>query len=138
MLEDKNIQVELDFEEENIYVNADADAIERVLINLIHNSGKFTNDGGKIKLSVRRNKGKIYVTEEDNGIGIDKNEINLIWGRFYKSDKSRGIDKTGTGLGLAIIRNIIKMHGQKIWVESETGKGSRFTFTLKEAVYNEK
>ncbi|MFA6308522.1 MAG: ATP-binding protein [Clostridia bacterium] len=136
LLVEKNIQVELDFEEENIFVNADSDAIERVLINLIHNSGKFTNEGGKIKLAVHRQKGRIYVVEEDNGIGIEKNEINLIWGRFFKSDKSRGHDKSGTGLGLSIIRNIIDLHGQKIWVESETGKGTKFTFTLNEAIYN--
>lgn len=138
LLEEKNLQVELDFEDENVFVNADRDAIERVMINLIHNSGKFTESGGKIKVGVHRQKGRIYVTEEDNGIGIDKNDINLIWERFYKSDKSRGIDKTGTGLGLSIVKNIIKLHGQKIWVRSEHGKGTKFTFTLNEAVFDQK
>ena len=67
---------------------------------------------------------------EDNGIGIEKSELDMIWERFYKSDKSRSRDKTGTGLGLAIVKNIINEHGQEIWVESEPGKGTGFTFTL--------
>jgi signal transduction histidine kinase len=70
------------------------------------------------------------VSVEDNGIGISKEEIDLIWERFYKSDKSRGIEKKGTGLGLAIVKNIIQEHKQEIWVESELGKGTKFSFTL--------
>jgi signal transduction histidine kinase len=79
----------------------------------------------------------VHVSIEDTGIGIDKDEIDRIWERFYKSDKSRSRDKTGTGLGLAIIKNLINDHHQNIWVESELGKGTKFTFTL-ERVYNDK
>ena len=127
---EKGLQVEADFETDEEYVNADPDAIERVIINLLHNAVKFTGENGIIKVSVSRHKEKVYVEVADNGIGIEKDEIDLIWERFHKSDKSRSRDKSGTGLGLAIIKNIINEHGQNIWVESELGKGSTFTFTL--------
>lgn len=126
----KNISIEANFDEEDIYVNADSDAIERVIINLIHNAIKFTSEKGKITLSTSRQKDKVVIAVADNGVGIDKDEIDLIWDRFYKSDKSRSKDKTGTGLGLAIIKNIINEHKQSIWVESEIGVGTKFTFTL--------
>ena len=93
----KNIQIEAYFEEEDIFAFADNDAIERVIINLMHNAIKFSNENGKIKISVKYHKDKVLISIADNGIGIDEDEINLIWDRFYKSDKSRGKDKTGTG-----------------------------------------
>ncbi|GAE89151.1 two-component sensor kinase yycG [Acetivibrio straminisolvens JCM 21531] len=126
----KDIDVEANFEEEDMYVRADVDSIERVLINLMHNAVKFVCRNGKIKVSTSRYKNKILVSVEDNGIGIDKNEIDLVWERFYKSDKSRSKEKGGAGLGLAIVRNIINDHRQEIWVESEVGEGTKFYFTL--------
>ena len=130
MIIEKEIQIEATFETEEMYVNADSDAIERVIYNLIHNALKFTPQEGKIKIATFYQKDKVLVSVEDNGIGISSEEIDLIWERFYKSDKSRGRDKSGTGLGLAIIKNIINEHGQKIWVESESAKGAKFVFTL--------
>ncbi len=130
---EKNLTVVADFEEEELLVKADVDAIERVIYNLMHNAIKFTQSGGKIILMTRIQKDRIAVTIEDNGIGIDKNELDMIWDRFYKTDKSRSRDKMGTGLGLAIVKNIVNEHGQKIWVESSSGEGTRFTFTLSRA-----
>jgi signal transduction histidine kinase len=130
LLLEKNIMVEASFEEESIYVRADSDAIERVLYNLVHNAIKFSSEGSTIVIDIRKQKNKAYISVKDNGIGIDAAEIDMIWDRFYKSDKSRSRDKTGTGLGLAIVRNILHEHGQEIWVESEPGKGTKFTFTL--------
>ena len=130
LLLEKNIMVEADFEEEFMGVNADIDAIERVVYNLMHNAIKFTPEGGKITISVKSRKDRIQVSIEDTGSGIESSELDMIWERFYKSDKSRSRDKTGTGLGLAIVKNIINEHGQDIWVESEPGKGTKFTFTL--------
>lgn len=129
----KDLQVEANFEEEDMYVNADPDAIERVVLNLIHNAVKFTPEGGKITILDMYQKDKVHISIEDTGIGIDREELDRIWERFYKSDKSRSKDRTGTGLGLAIIKNLINEHGQTIWVESETGKGTKFTFTLEKA-----
>lgn len=130
LLVDKGIFVEADFEEEGMCVNADADAIERVMYNLVHNAIKFTPENGRIKITTKAQKDKVLVSVRDNGTGIEKDELDMIWERFYKTDKSRSRDKTGTGLGLAIVKNIINEHGQQIWVESEPGKGTEFTFSL--------
>lgn len=126
----KNIEIEANFEVENLCVNADRDSIERVIINLLHNAVKFSNENGKIVFETSKNKDKVLVSISDNGIGIDEEELKRVWDRFYKSDKSRGMDKTGTGLGLAIVKNIITEHNQDIWVESKIGEGTKFTFTL--------
>ncbi|NJD02869.1 MAG: cell wall metabolism sensor histidine kinase WalK [Ruminiclostridium sp.] len=130
LLLEKSIMVEADFEEEIMGVNADIDAIDRVIYNLLHNAIKFTSEGGKITISVKSQKDRIQVSVADTGSGIESSELDMIWERFYKSDKSRSRDKTGTGLGLAIVKNIMNEHGQDIWVESEPGKGAIFTFTL--------
>jgi signal transduction histidine kinase len=130
LITEKDISIEADFEDEEILVNADSDAIERVVINLLHNAIKFTPEKGKIHFKTERQKDRIQISIEDTGVGIDPEEIPMIWDRFYKSDKSRGRDKTGTGLGLAIVKNIINEHKQDIQVESEPGKGTRFVFTL--------
>lgn len=137
LITDKNISVEANFEEEDMFVNADVDSIERVIINLIHNAVKFTDEGGKIILATYKQRDKIHVAVEDTGIGIDKDELSMIWDRFYKSDKSRSKDKSGTGLGLAIVKNIMNAHGQEIWIDSELGKGTKFTFTLNRENRNE-
>jgi len=130
---EKNLEIHADFETEDMMAYADPDAIERVMMNLLHNAVKFTGENGRINIRIYRQKDKIYVSVQDNGIGIGKEEIDHIWERFYKSDKSRGMDKTGTGLGLAIVKNIINEHKQDIWVESELGKGTKFTFTLEKS-----
>lgn len=127
----KRLDVEADFEEE-LKVFADKDAIERVLINLIDNATKFTEERGKIKISTQTDKNNALIAVQDNGIGIDIGEIEAVWERFFKSDKSRAKD-IGAGLGLSIVRNIIHEHGQNIWVESQKGEGSIFYFTLKKA-----
>ena len=133
LLLEKDLTVDADFEEEDMPVKADADAIDRVLYNLMHNAIKFTPSGGNIKIMTRIQKDRIEVTVKDNGIGIDENELDMIWDRFYKTDKSRSKEKTGTGLGLAIVKNIINEHEQDIWVESKSGEGTSFTFTLSRA-----
>lgn len=126
----KGIQVEANFEEEEMHVCADMDAIERVLYNLIHNAIKFTNENGKITITTKAQKDKIAISVANSGAVIEKDKIDVIWERFYKLDKSRGKDRDSTGLGLAIVKNIINEHKQKIWVESEPERGTVFTFTL--------
>jgi signal transduction histidine kinase len=129
MIVNKNLELMADFETERLFVRADTDAIQRVLLNLLHNAVKFTPEGGKITVRTYA-KNKVYVEVEDNGPGIPEEELPHIFDRFYKADKSRGLDKTGVGLGLAIARNIILSHNETIRVESQEGKGSRFIFTL--------
>lgn len=127
---EKNLNVEVLINEENLMVFADKDEIRRVLINIIHNAIKFTPEKGNISISAYEAKDTAIVYIEDSGMGISEEDKNHIWDRFYKADKSRGKDKTGTGLGLAIVKNILNEHGQKIWIDSVEGKGTRFTFTL--------
>ena len=130
----KEIQIDVDFESEEMYVYANEDSIERVIINLIHNALKFSKQKGKVCINVKKSKGKALISISDNGIGIEESEIKYIWDRFYKSDKSRGLDKSGTGLGLSIVKSIINEHKQKISVESSPGERTKFTFTLN--IYN--
>jgi signal transduction histidine kinase len=137
LITSKNLEIEANFEQDNMLVLGDKDSIERVIINLLHNAVKFSGENGKIILETLKSKDKVLVSVKDNGIGIDKNEQKRVWDRFYKSDKSRGNDKTGTGLGLAIVKNIITEHKQNIWIESEIGKGTKFIFTLEYFKNNE-
>ncbi|HPB17504.1 MAG TPA: ATP-binding protein, partial [Clostridia bacterium] len=129
----KKLFINVNFSDEVTFVYANSDDIERVLINLIHNAIKFTNDGGNISISVEPKKNKVYVSVRDNGIGIDHEDLQNIWTRFYKSDKSRGRDRTGTGLGLSIVFSVIKRHEEIIDVKSQKGIGSEFIFTLENA-----
>ena len=131
LIEQKNIQISFDLNTDNCEVLIDKSSIERVLINLVQNAVKFTGDGGQIILHTAfEDNTKISVVVEDTGSGIKKEELPFIFEKFYKVDKSRGLDKKGTGLGLAIVKDILAAHGQNIHVESTVGKGSRFIFTL--------
>lgn len=112
------------------FVNADKDKIQQVLYNLIDNAIKFSNNNGEITLKVYTKADKIFCSVKDSGIGIPKNDINKVWDRFYKTDSSRGRDKTGSGIGLAIVREIINAHDQNIDVISTEGVGTEFIFSL--------
>jgi len=134
----KNLEFTAEFETERLFVRADADAIQRVLLNLLHNAVKFTPEGGNIIVRTSSNHDTVQVEVEDNGPGIPKDELPHVFERFYKADKSRGLDKTGVGLGLAIVRNIILSHHETIRAESEEGRGAKFIFTLRKADAPEK
>ena len=126
----KNIHFELTFEDEAEMVNADHAKIQQVLYNLIDNAIKFSNQDGIIYITTGIRQRKVFISVKDTGIGIPKQSIKKIWDRFYKSDLSRGKDRTGTGLGLSIVREIIQAHGETIDVVSTEGAGAEFTFTL--------
>ena len=127
----KHLEVEFDSQDERIYVNADSDAVYQVIYNLCHNAVKFAKEGGVLKISISRIKGKKVLVEVYNeGQGIAKEDIQYVFERFYKSDKSRGLDKSGAGLGLFISKTIVEAHNERIWAESEYGKNCSFKFTL--------
>ena len=127
----KNLDVEFDCPDERISVVADPDAIYQVFYNVCDNAVKFAEEGGKFKISVKQSKGKkVHVSVYNEGQGISPSDINFVFERFYKSDKSRGLNKSGTGLGLFIAKTIIESHNEEIWVESEYGKNCCFTFSL--------
>ena len=132
-IDDKKLEVEFDTEQEYMPVYADSDAIHQVLYNLCHNAIKFANDGGKFRIKIAKSDNReVKISVFDDGQIIPKEEIGMIFERFYKSDKSRGLDRTGVGLGLYICKTIIKSHDQDIYVESTEGVGTEFSFTLKE------
>ena len=130
---EKNIHINANFENAKMMVIGDCDAIERVIINILHNAIKVSSHNVEIDVATGIIKGKIYVSITDHGRGISSDDLNYIWDRFYKVDKSRAIDKPGLGLGLAIVKNIIDGHHQEIIVKSEEGKGTEFTFMLEPA-----
>ncbi len=109
-------------------IRADAPRLEQVLVNLIHNSVKFTPPGGQVILSAQKSEGFIDFSIQDSGVGISAEALPRIFERFYKTDRARS--GGGTGLGLSISRHIVEAHGGRIWVESEEGKGSTFFFTI--------
>lgn len=133
----KTIAIELLLTEDVMYVNADIDKIQQVLYNLIDNAIKFSHHDSVIRIETSDKKNKLFVSVKDTGIGIPKEDLKLIWDRFYKSDMSRGKDKKGTGLGLSIVKEIINAHGEHINVISTPGVGSEFIFSLKQSKNNE-
>lgn len=126
----KGIKFVLLLEGDQLLVYADFGKIQQVMYNLIDNAIKFSNPNSSIDIETTLKKEKAYISVKDHGVGISNSEISKIWQRFYKTDSSRGKDRTGTGLGLSIVREIIKAHDQKITVVSTEGVGTEFTFTL--------
>ena len=131
-IDEKRLDVEFDAEEDAMLVNADKDAIYQIIYNLCHNAIKFASDGGKFRIKLHRTSGKkIKVSIFDQGQVISKEDAKHIFDRFYKTDKSRGLDKSGVGLGLYICKTIVDAHGETIQHEPHED-GCEFWFTLKE------
>ena len=126
----KTIAIQMVLTGNSMYVNADMGKIQQVLYNLMDNAIKFSHNDSIIRIETSMKKNKLFVSVKDTGIGIPKEDLKLIWDRFYKSDLSRGKDKKGTGLGLSIVKEIITAHGEHINVISTPGEGSEFIFSL--------
>jgi two-component system phosphate regulon sensor histidine kinase PhoR len=120
--------------------DADAERVEQVLVNLLHNAIKFTNPGGQISLHAESHPQGVVISVHDTGVGIPPDDLPRIFERFYKVDKSRTGSRdreAGTGLGLAIAKHIVQAHGGQIWAESIVGQGTTFAFTLPAATLEE-
>lgn len=128
----KQISLVFDMEYPNpIYVNADREKIQQVISNLLVNSIKYGHPNGTTEVSVENLiKNKVIIRVTDNGAGIPKQHIPRLFERFYRVDQSGSRSEGGSGLGLSIVKHIIEAHGEKIYVESEVGVGSEFSFTL--------
>ncbi|HEX2210276.1 MAG TPA: response regulator [Longimicrobium sp.] len=111
-------------------MEADPDRMLQVLTNLLSNAIKFSPEGAGVSVTVTRDGPDVVFQVRDQGRGIPADRLESIFERFQQVDSSDARDKGGTGLGLAICRSIVQQHGGRIWVESEPGKGSTFTFTL--------
>ena len=115
----------------SIKVFADKEKIQQVLTNLVMNSIKYGKENGTTEVSIEDLvNDKMIVRIKDNGEGIEKHNIPRLFERFFRVDKSGARSEGGSGLGLSIVKHIIEAHGEKIYIESEFGKGSEFSFTL--------
>ena len=122
---------------QRIFVYGDKDKIQQILENLIVNSIKYGKEGGLTEVSViKLTKRKVLIQISDNGEGIEKQNIPRLFERFYRVDKSGARSEGGSGLGLAIVKHIIEAHKEKIYVESEFGIGSEFSFSMTKAKSN--
>ncbi|MDP1708660.1 MAG: ATP-binding protein [Gammaproteobacteria bacterium] len=128
--ENKQIQIEVRCDADLPFVHADIGLIERVLANLIENALRYTPQNGTVTVHVIRREGVVRVQVGDTGCGIAAEDIPYIFDRFYRVEKTRQAHAGGTGLGLAIAKRILDLHGSLIEVQSEPGKGARFSFDL--------
>ena len=119
-----------DMPSHDVQVAADEQRLSQVLDNLVNNAIKFSKPGGTITLRLRDERSFTRIEVQDMGIGVPADKLEKIFDRFYQADGSSTRRYGGVGLGLAICKSILTAHGGKIWAESETGKGSRFIFTL--------
>ena len=137
-LEEKNLDLNIDFAEDSLKVMADHDAIMRVVINLLDNAIKFSYSNTTIGIKTWVDRNKVNIRVGNFGAGISREDLSNVFKRFYKTDKSRN-NKSGAGLGLSFVKDILTLHKQSIWVQSDDAKeGSdakytTFTFTLEKA-----
>jgi phosphoserine phosphatase RsbU/P len=127
-------RVEVDVPD-GLAVEADADAFNHVLVNLLTNAVKFSPAGSRVKIGARRAGDEVVVSVTDEGAGIAPDEQELIFDRFYQS--RNGDHARGTGIGLTIAQRFTAQHGGRMWVESELGRGATFSFTMPAAEAND-
>ena len=129
MIEKKHLDIR-GLEEGKVMVEADEDLIHQVVYNLLENAVKFVNDGGYIEVSYTVEQKRTYIHIKNSGEGIPKEEISKVFDRFYKTDRSRSMDKTGVGLGLYIVRQIVNLHQGEVIVRSVEGEYCEFSFSV--------
>ena len=114
-----------------IYIGGNPDRFKQMMVNLIENAIKYSHDGGTVTITAKKKEARVYISINDEGIGIPEESLSRIFERFYRVDKSRSQKAGGTGLGLAIVKHIAALFEAEIQVESEPGKGSTFTVIFK-------
>ncbi len=127
---DKNITVNFTIDPGIDKIRAAREYIRETLMNLIVNSIKYTSRNGKVDIKISDKGSSIVIEISDTGIGIPKNELPRIFEEFYRASNAKEVERDGTGLGLSIAKHVVEMHNGKIWVESEEGKGSKFSIEL--------
>lgn len=126
----KSYSIKRDFTRRDIWVEIDTDKIQQVLDNIMNNAIKYSPDGSVITCRLLETHNHVILSITDQGLGIPKDAISHVFDRFYRVDKARSRAQGGTGLGLAISKEVIQMHGGRIWVESREGEGSTFYISL--------
>ncbi len=127
-IKEKRVKVEVYFDSDELLVYGDPDRIFQVVMNLLDNAIKYSNEGALITLSSNERGKKAYISVSNTGSHIDEESLKTIWERFYKGDKSR-TNRVSSGLGLSIVKKILTMLDEEIWAEN-TEDGVKFTFTL--------
>lgn len=126
---EKNISLSLDIKDNLPVIYGDAQRLEQVLVSLVDNAIKYNRAGGLVEIMISCNLVRVQVSVRDTGVGIAPDDLELIFNKFYRvRENEAGVN--GAGLGLAVAKRIIQAHGGDIWVESQLGVGSRFTFSL--------
>ena len=128
--EEKNHTLECICADKLPSVYADKDAVEQVIMNILSNSIKYTPDGGNIRVYVGSVNESIFIKVIDNGIGIPEQDLNRIFERFYRVDKTRSRKMGGTGLGLSIVKEIIEGMDGTIDIKSQVNEGTEVVITL--------
>lgn len=118
------------FTTRDIYVEIDQDRMTQVIDNLMNNAIKYSPDGGTIEIKLEDNQNSVIMSVRDEGLGVPQKDLPFLFDRFYRVDKARSRDQGGTGLGLAITKEVIEMHGGRIWADSIENQGSIFSFEL--------
>lgn len=126
----QEIQFKRRIPEQEITVQGDRDKLMQLMDNIVSNAVKYSPEGGTINVSLKQEQERLVVSVKDEGVGIPKENIPHVFDRFYRVDKARSRNLGGTGLGLAIAKEIAMAHGGNIWVSSEWGKGTTFSFSL--------
>ena len=129
-IKSKCIELIFDTEIEECILACDPEMIERVILNLLSNSVKFTNPSGSMSVNMYKKEEEIYISIKDTGIGIPNDKLDVIFDRFRQVDKSHTRKQEGSGIGLSIVRSLVELHGGKITVLSEYGKGTEFIIML--------
>jgi len=129
LAEQKGLEVRIDIDENIGLIGADRTRVRQVLWNLVGNAIKFT-DRGRITVAVTPSNGEVLFSVKDTGIGIAPEYLPRIFDHFSQIDDGRREVVSGTGLGLSISKNLVELHGGRIWVESQVGRGSNFCFTI--------
>ncbi len=137
-IEQKNISIDGIDQCVPLFVTADYDLLQQVMYNLVDNAVKFTQDGGTISFAAIKHHGTAGFCIRNTGAGIPAEELPHVFERFYKSDRSRGLDKTGTGLGLYIVKSLINAHNGEITVRSRENEYCEFSFRIPDSKLPEK
>ena len=132
----KNIDFQLECENQTTEINADRSELRRVICNLCGNALNYTQEGGNVVIRIKTEGKDLIFSVTDNGSGIPQEDIPNMFQRFSQGTSKKR--STGTGLGLYLSRQIIESHGGKIWLESVLNKGSEFSFLLTDTVTNQK
>lgn len=126
----KQLTFRLPEKQQQVIIEAEKDRLQQIILNLAANAVTYTPEKGYIEISLHEQEEQIEIIVADSGIGISKEDLPRIFERFYRVDKARSRNSGGTGLGLAIVKHLVESHHGSIHVESEEGKGTKFTITL--------